>query len=287
MLWAIALEAAFYLAACSPGPRERLAAAFGALPLALGMIVSAVAPYLLFSLLSGTFRGPALLWLLGLAAILTFWYLRLPVAWWSDVGFLVLFGGVVLLKVFSSIFFFPGKAHPSFLGDLMWTRTAILAVTWFRGMDGINLSLWPTAREWRIGFRQFVNFLPIGLVLGYTLDFARPAPIPDLSKLAWKAASQGLAIFLFISLREEFIFRGLLLQWYTRWWKNERLALIAVSVIFGLVHLPFRQYPNWKFAILAAIAGWFYGRAFQLGNGVRAAMVTHLLVVFVWRVFLV
>src|SRR5258706_14786604 len=59
LIWANVLEAVFYLAACSPGPRARLAAAFGALPLALGMIVSAVAPFLLLSFLSGTFRGPA------------------------------------------------------------------------------------------------------------------------------------------------------------------------------------------------------------------------------------
>lgn len=287
LLWATALEALLYLAACSPGPRAWLANRFGALPLALGMIASAVAPYLIFALLSGTYRQPALIWLLGLSAVSTFWYLRLPLRWWTDVGFVLLFGGVALLKVFNGVFFFPGKVHPSFLGELMWTRIAILAIFWFRGMDGINLSLWPTAREWRIGLRQFVYFLPIGLALGYVLDFAKPAPIVEPGKLALKAAANALGIFLFVSVREEFLFRGLLQQWFSRWWKNERLALIVVSVLFGLVHLPFRQYPNWRFAILAAIAGWFYGRAFQLGNGVRAAVVTHFLVVFVWRVFLV
>ena len=155
-------------------------------------------------------------------------------------------------------------------------------------MDGINLSLWPSRREWRIGLLQFAYFLPIGLALGYALQFAKFKPAPDnWSKFAIGAAAQTAGIYLHVALREEFLFRGLLLQWCTRWWKDSRLALIVVSLIFGALHLPFRQFPNWKFAILAAIAGWFYGRAFQQGNGVRAAMVTHLLVVVVWRVFLV
>ena len=55
----------------------------------------------------------------------------------------------------------------------------------------------------------------------------------------------------------------------------------------GAVHLPFGgQFPNWKFAALAAVAHLGYGIAFQKGKGVRAAMVTHALVVTVWRVFL-
>jgi membrane protease YdiL (CAAX protease family) len=288
LLWAIVLEAFLYIASCLPSVRARLAALAGPLPLALGMLAAAVAPYLVYSALSGTYRGPALLWLFGIAAIATFWYLRLPHAWWADVGFLAFFAAIVLSRVFSSIFFAPGKMHASILGELMLTRTAILAAVWFRGMEGLNLGLWPTAREWRIGLRQFAYFLPIGLALGYALQFAKLRPAPDnWGKYALNAAAQAAGIFLYVALREEFLFRGLLLQWCTRWWKDSRLALIAVSLIFGALHLPFRQFPNWKFAILAAIAGWFYGRAFQQGNGVRAAMVTHLLVVFVWKVFLV
>lgn len=288
LLWALTLEALLYIAACSPGVRARLAASAGALPLALGMLLTAVAPYLVYAGVSGTFRGAALLWLFGIAAIVTFWYLRLPHAWWADVGFIAFFGGVVLSHIFTSIFFFPGRVHPAILGELMLTRTAILAAVWFRGMEGINLSLWPTAKEWRIGLREFAYFLPIGLALGYAMQFAKLRPAPgDWTKFAVGAAAQAAGIYLHVALREEFLFRGLLLQWCTKWWHDSRLALIVVSLIFGGLHLPFRQFPNWKFAILASIAGWFYGRAFQKGRGIRAPMVTHLFVVLVWKVFLV
>jgi membrane protease YdiL (CAAX protease family) len=51
------------------------------------------------------------------------------------------------------------------------------------------------------------------------------------------------------------------------------------------VHLPFRQFPNWRFAILAGVAGIFYGLAFLKAKSVRASMVTHALLVTTWRVF--
>jgi uncharacterized protein len=56
-------------------------------------------------------------------------------------------------------------------------------------------------------------------------------------------------------------------------------------VLFGLLHLWFRGFPNWRFGILAAAAGLFYGRAYMTTRSVRAAMVTHALVNTAWRVF--
>ena len=50
------------------------------------------------------------------------------------------------------------------------------------------------------------------------------------------------------------------------------------TLAFGLVHLPFRSFPNWRFALVATVAGFFYGRAYSLSGGIRAAMVTHALV---------
>jgi membrane protease YdiL (CAAX protease family) len=51
------------------------------------------------------------------------------------------------------------------------------------------------------------------------------------------------------------------------------------------VHLWFRTFPNWRLAILAAVAGVFYGAAFNRTKSIRASMVTHALVVTTWRVF--
>jgi hypothetical protein len=51
-------------------------------------------------------------------------------------------------------------------------------------------------------------------------------------------------------------------------------GLIAASVAFGVVHLWFRAFPNWRFALLAAVAECFTGWLF-VGASIRASMVTH------------
>mgnify|MGYP003336495315 CR=1 FL=1 len=43
--------------------------------------------------------------------------------------------------------------------------------------------------------------------------------------------------------------------------------------------------PRRRFALLAAVAGVFYGMAFRTGKGIRAAMVTHALTVTTWKTF--
>jgi len=88
-----------------------------------------------------------------------------------------------------------------------------------------------------------------------------------------------------VALAEEFFFRAFLQRLLARAWRSETAGLLAASTIFGLAHLPFRHFPNWRFAIVAAVAGVFYGLAFLKAGSVRASMVTHALVVTTWRVF--
>jgi membrane protease YdiL (CAAX protease family) len=103
---------------------------------------------------------------------------------------------------------------------------------------------------------------------------------------AWnpgKALLTFLAILWVVALFEEFVFRGLLQQWLRDWTGSAGLALAVTSVIFGLAHLTFRDFPNWRFALVATLAGWFYGRAYQQAGSIRAPMVAHALVVTTWR----
>ena len=65
------------------------------------------------------------------------------------------------------------------------------------------------------------------------------------------------------------------------------LAALAISrVAFGITHLWFSPFPNWKFAILASVCGVFYGSAYLKARAVRASMVTHAPTVAAWRTFL-
>jgi membrane protease YdiL (CAAX protease family) len=121
---------------------------------------------------------------------------------------------------------------------------------------------------------------PIGRVLGQMPPSNHPwRPMQSVLVM--------LGIFWFVALSEEFFFRALLQQWLTEWSGARTIGLLTTSAIFGLCHLGYRnQFPNWRFAILAAILGLFCGMAYQQSRSMRASMVTHTLVVGAFRLFL-
>jgi membrane protease YdiL (CAAX protease family) len=92
-------------------------------------------------------------------------------------------------------------------------------------------------------------------------------------------------MFCVLSLSEEFLVRGVLQQWIEDWTLSRSGALLIASAIFGLLHLWMGGFPNWKWAIVAGVLGWFCGRARNQAGSIRASMVTHALVATTWRAF--
>ena len=127
-------------------------------------------------------------------------------------------------------------------------------------------------------------FLPVGAALGYFTGFARLHPMAGVWwKLPGKAAGLFIGILWVVALGEEFFCRAFLQRELARKIGNVA-GLVAASVLFGAAHLWFRGFPNWRFALVAAVAGVFYGIALMRSGSVRACMVTHALVVTTWRV---
>src|SRR6202007_2201506 len=71
-------------------------------------------------------------------------------------------------------------------------------------------------------------------------------------------------IFFFTALPEEFLFRGLIQNWIERRTRRQALRLGNASVIFGASHLNNGPpVPNYKYFLMASVAGLFYGRAWR------------------------
>ena len=283
---AFLLETAMYLAAGlqrTRGLLERL----GPKRLATAMTITSVVPYMLYSVPTGVFSWASSGQILALAGLASFWFVVAGRRSGTDLLYLVLMATPVLLKVFKDIYADPLPRLQLFvLGILMWYRTGLLAVLSIRKMEGINFGFVPARRDWVVGVRNFAYFLPLGMLLGWWLDF-----FSIRQSAGWMAPVLLIGTFVVtlwvLATAEEFFFRGLLQQVLTRLSGSEWVGLLAASVIFGLAHLWYRQFPNWKFVLLATCAGLFYGRAYIEARSIRAAMVTHALVVTVWKVFLV
>lgn len=245
-------------------------------------------PYVAYAVGAGCFQTRALLAILALAGVLAFWYVAAPRHAACDAGFLVLVAGVTLVRAWTWLYPSPAPRLPmSTLGQLMWIRVGILSALVLRRPEGIGFGWWPRRTEWWIGLRYFLVFLPTGLALAWVTGFWRGTGKPlSWPETALEAGLTFLGMLWVVALSEEFFFRGLMQAWLQQWLGSARLGLATASVVFGLAHLPFRGFPNWRFALLAAVAGCFYGRAFQVGGGIRAAMVAHALTNTVWRVLL-
>ena len=285
LLPAFLLEIGFYLVTGFEWAR-RAFDSLGPKPVrAFLLLSSAVAPYLIESSRTGSFSLRSFLMLTALAAMASFWYVILPASLGMDLLFLCLLAAVSLTRIFAEIYVRPTPGlQLEILGRLMWIRLSIMAILSVRGLAGARVGFLPNAKEWRVGIEQFVYFLAVGGAVAYFLRFANFRPVPlAWWKFALFVPGTFLAILWVVALSEEFFFRGFLQPLLARGFGSETAGLIVASALFGSVHLWFRKFPNWRFAVVAAVAGLFYGIAYRRARSIRASMVTHALVVTAWK----
>ena len=279
LIAAFLVEYSFYLIPGFEPVRERLRESLTRWQLALGMALSAVAPYLISSIPAGQFRWLAFAELAAIIAVVSFWYLVLGASRVADVLFLAIVAAIVLVRPFKDIYTFPVKGV-EILGHLMLIRTGALAALELRRVEGTRFGFIPNQKEWIAGIQYFFYFLPIGFPLAILLGVVR---LNFTGFLFWKTLAIFFGALWVVALSEEFFFRGLLQQWLERWTGRTQVAVIAASLLYGAAHLSFRGFPNWRMAAVDAVLGWFCGMAYQRTGSIRASMVTHALVVTLWR----
>lgn len=248
---------------------------------------AAALPYAVYSIPAGVFEWRAALFITALAALAAYWFRLFGGSRAARFGFVALMAAPLLFK-WLPIFY--GRPQPElrleFLGQLMWIRVGVVTALRELGPGQIGFGFIPGRREWGIGFLWYLAALPALLVLAPLTGFARFAA-PEA--VWWQTAAAAVATFFgilwVVALSEEFFFRGLLQRWLGEALHSARAGIAAASLLFGAAHLGFRQFPNWDFALLAAIAGAAYGMAYRQSGGIRAAMVAHALLVTTWRVF--
>jgi len=242
-------------------------------------------PYLLVSAPLGSFdwRWFALYTLIPIAIAALLWQARLIDSEqrgnWRD--FLVL--GVLGLAVDLRWFEPAWPRHMAVFNKMLLLDAGIYGFLAVRRLGGVGFDLRLRLRDARIGLRELGIYTPIAVALGLGLGFLHFHPI--LPRLTY-AGGALVFTFFFIAVPEELFFRG--------WVQNmleRRLgrypALFTTAVLFGLSHFNKRaQHFNWRYVLLAAIAGIFYGRAWRQDRRVGASAITHACVDTLWSLWL-
>jgi membrane protease YdiL (CAAX protease family) len=279
------VELACYAAVGFVAVRERL----GALPrerLQAILMLTAITPAVIYPALLGLLDPSRIVILFFVLVPVIYWYTAFPHKPWADFAFAALLIALMLLRrpLFRDAYPNPlPDLRLDFLSQLMLIRTAAAVMLLIRRAEGIGYGFVPTPAEWRIGFQHFLRALPFVVATGFALGIMRlGAPTPHLWLYPVYAIGAFAGCFFVVALSEEFLLRGVLLRRFIGVTRSILAGSLLAALISGLVHLPFRGPWNWKFAILSAVAHWFFGQAFLEAKSIRAGMVAHALTVTTW-----
>ena len=178
----------------------------------------------------------------------------------------------------------PAWPHKlALLSKLILLDAGLYGFLAIRALTSVGFDLRLRKRDWKVGLREFVFCVPIAIGLGFAIGFLHWHG--GISH-AWQLPFAWIFTFVGVALPEEVYFRG--------WMQNllERrmgrgTALIVTACIFGLSHFNKRTTTfNWRYVLLAGIAGIFYGRAWRANQRVGASAITHATVDTVWGALL-
>jgi membrane protease YdiL (CAAX protease family) len=280
---AFLIEFSFYLASGFAAVREHVSR-WPRPRIAMALTASALAPYLLYSTLTGQVALGRLAFVSALFILLACWYLVVPARLALDVLYLAVFAAAILSGVLRNAYSSPLPKVPlDILGHLALIHVAVFSILLIRGAPGLNPGFIPSRSDVMTGLRYTALFCVVGLPLAWVLGIVR---MPSVFPPVWKIPATLLGVFWVVAYSEELFFRGLIQNWLTERMANRAAALVTASLLFGAVHLNYaRKFPNWRVALIAATAGIFYGLAYRSARSIRASMVAHALVVTIWKTF--
>jgi len=269
--WAFGFRAA--------APLRRALSASWARVLAPALLVSS---YLVFSLPRGEFQWRYCAALASIpvvvAALLEFFTREAPsrqTLQWPDLVSLALLGVPIVMRWLHGAYPHPAL---SAMPKLLLTDAALYGFLMVRGLEDVGYDFRPRWRDLAIGMRELVFFAPFGVGLGFALRFIgfhRLTPSLGEFLAGW------ITTFILVAIPEELFFRGILLNLLERR-IGLRAALLISAVVFGFSHFNKRALFNWRYVVLATIAGIFYGRAWRDRRRLFSSGITHALVDVIW-----
>jgi membrane protease YdiL (CAAX protease family) len=204
-----------------------------------------------------------------------------PVAWQD---YLTLAGIWFFVKFSPShwLWPYPGAQLGYAFTVLVALSVALASFVLIRRVSGIGYSVcW--GRRW--GFyvlASFTVFACIAIPLAQGIGFVVFAP----RWTSWRSVPvTSIAILFFTAWPEEFFFRGLLQNMLSRTSRSDVAGWCVASILFGLSHITNGGFPNWRYVVLASIAGLVYGWTWRKSGSIFASALVHAAVNVTWHFF--
>jgi uncharacterized protein len=149
----------------------------------------------------------------------------------------------------------------------------------FRRLTGVKYNLPRSGRDLVNSLLGFAASAPVLIVLGRAIGFLPPFHLPAQQSAA-RIGSQYLIILAATALPEEILFRSLIQNCIAQRFGTSTTTLLVAAFIFGCAHLDNGPgpLPNWRYMILATIAGVAYGKVYEKSSTIFASAGLHALV---------
>jgi len=203
-----------------------------------------------------------------------------PPGVWQD--FLTLAGVWVAVKFLPShwLWPYPDAKLAYVFTVLLCLNVALAAFLVLRRIPGMGYCIgW--GKSWGLYvLGSLIVFAFIAIPLGRAIHFIEFAP----RWREWHSLPLTvLGILFFIAWPEELLFRGLLQNLLSRASRNDLAGWWTAAVLFGFSHITNGGFPNWRYVILASIAGIFYGWTWRKTGSIFASALVHAGVDLIWH----
>ncbi len=278
-----ALQFALYWLPGFPALRQQFEVCFTRPKRALVAGAALLVCYIVYGAGSGAWGTIPMLKLAGITAIVLGVYALFPpqsqALSWQDVA--VMLGIIAPLYMGWYRDIWPAPVYLDVMARTFVVSLGAISFLSLRLLSGVGYEWRLKVNDWVEGAKQLAYFSVIAIPLGFRMRF-----------IAWHPRKEGIlgfastfvGIFLFIAVAEELFFRGVLQNLLEKSMAGKYAPRTVASAIFGLSHIH-HGFPNWRYVIMAAIAGWFYGTAWHNRRSIVASSITHAAVDTLWRHF--
>ena len=213
-----------------------------------------------------------------------------PIPYWHTIALVLVLGVLSLANAKTGHGMRSGEAHLHiYLATIAYEWTLTLYVWWGLRRAGGSLreligGRWNSVEDFlldiAIAVSSWIGTLMVIALVAIAMGMNHAGSIDDARKqIGFLAPQSALEVFVWICLSatagfcEEVLFRGYLQKQFTRLLSNRWIAVVVVSIIFGLGH----GYEGAQRMVLIALLGLAFGIMSLLRKSLRPAMMAHTL----------
>ncbi len=197
---------------------------------------------------------------------------------WQDLAAFIILLLPLKVSWFSDIWPWPRAQVGSFLLKMLGVDLLLFLFLIVRGVRHVGHTFLIRKSDIAPAVVNFALFLPLGIFVSLSTKFVSFSIGPIRYEQALLTA---VGMFFFTAYLEEFLFRGIILNLLTHSFEKY-LALLITSLLFGLAHL---SGLDWRYFLLASLAGVFYGNAYLKTRTIPAPALVHTFVDLTWKLF--